>query len=388
MRILADKNIPFVNQAFSNLGDVRTISGREITRDAIGKAELLLVRSVTPVNESLLGGTNVKFVASATIGTDHVDEEYLLGAGIGFTSAPGCNSNSVAEYVTAALLCWAERRQLELAALTLGVVGVGHVGSKVIEKATALGMSVLCNDPPRQRAEGLDNFLDLDLLLEDCDALTFHVPLTRTGEDATLDLIDADLLDRLGDRVLLINTSRGPVHCTSDLLADRQARRDADRPPVDLVLDVWENEPAIDLALLDETLLATPHIAGYSFDGKLTGTMMVYQAACAFFGQAPVWQFPDELPGPRHELIEVESSGLTDQEIARLVVRHAYDIEWDDTSLREIADREPEQQGAYFDGLRADYPVRREFPAGKVRLADPHPTAAQILSRLGFDVVG
>ncbi|MDD4891917.1 MAG: 4-phosphoerythronate dehydrogenase [Phycisphaerae bacterium] len=389
LTIVADENIPLVREAFATLGQVRTLPGRGITREAVREADMLLVRSITKVNEALLGDTRVKFVATATIGTDHVDQDWLAARGIGFASAPGSNSNSVAEYVTAALLFWAERNEIELAGKTLGVVGVGHVGSKVVAKAQALGMYVLCNDPPVRRAGGHDDYVDLDHLIRLADAVTFHVPLETGGEDPTFHLIEASLMDRLADgkpAALLINSSRGGVQDTASLLAAREARRAEDLRPVDLVLDVWENEPNIDLPLLDETILATPHIAGYSLDGKLAGTMMIYQAACAHFGRPAAWTLPADIPGPKFPVVEIETADLSDQDIARLAVRHAYDIEWDDAALRQIAEQPADKQGVYFDELRRRYPVRREFPAVAVRLAGDRPSAAAMLRGLGFRV--
>jgi len=389
LRIIADENIPFVAEAFATLGEVTTLPGRAINPQAVRDADVLLVRSITQVNEALLGGSAVKFVATATIGTDHIDESLLSARGVGFASAPGSNSNSVAEYVTAAVLVWAERRNVELAGRTIGVVGVGHVGGKVAAKARTLGMNVLCNDPPLKRQGGHDDYIELDELVAGADVLTFHVPLSVVGEDPTMHMIDATLLECLAadkDRALLINTSRGGVHDTAALLAAQDALRAEDRPPLDLVVDVWENEPNIEPGLIDEAMLATPHIAGYSLDGKLAGTVAIYRAACAFFHRPAAWSLPADLPGPRHPVIEVETAGLTDQQIVRSVVRHAYDIEWDDAALRQIADHPPDEQGAYFDRLRKQYPVRREFPVGQVRLAPDRPAAAEILRKLGFKV--
>ncbi len=388
MKIIADENIPLVERAFGALGEVCTLPGRAITPQAVRDADALLVRSITAVDGPLLDGSSVRFVATATIGTDHVDEAYLAGRGIGFASAPGSNANSVAEYVVAALLTWAHRRERTLSGMTLGVVGVGHVGGKVAAKARAMGMTVLCNDPPLKRAgaPGSAGFIELDELVRAADAVTFHVPLACAGDDPTMHMIDATLLGRMKLDALLINTSRGAVHDSAGVLAAQDARRAQDLPAHDLVLDVWENEPTIDLALVEQCLIATPHVAGYSLDGKVAGTMMIYQAACRHFGVQPAWTVPDDLPGAAHPLIEVESAGLSDQEILRQVVRHAYDIEWDDATLRGIGDQPAERQGAYFDALRRQYPVRREFSAGRVRPADQRPRAAEMLRGLGFDV--
>ena len=340
LRIVADENIPLVAEAFSTLGLVQALPGRAILPESVREADVLLVRSITQVYEKLLDGSAVRFVATATIGTDHVDEAYLSGRGIGFASAPGSNSNSVAEYVTAALLAWAEKRGLDLAGRTLGVVGVGHVGSKVVAKARAMGMAVLCNDPPVKRGGGHDDYVELDELVRRADAVTFHVPLSVEDEDPTMHMINATLLERLAEgkeRAVLINSSRGGVHDTGAVLAVQDDRRAQDLPVLDLVLDVWESEPNIALPLLDEAMLATPHIAGYSLDGKLAGTTMIYRAACAYFNREATWALPADIPRPKHSVIEVETTGLSDQQILRQVVRHAYDIEWDDATF--AADR-------------------------------------------------
>jgi erythronate-4-phosphate dehydrogenase len=321
MKIVADPNIPFVREAFGPLGDVQLVPGRQMTPATVREAELLLVRSVTPVNAALLDGSRVRFVATATIGTDHVDEAHLVQRGIGFASAAGSNANSVAEYIVAALL------ELGYQGKTLGVVGVGNVGSKVVRYATALGMRVLQNDPPRQRAEKLPEFVTLDRIGAEADIITFHVPLTKSGPDATFHLFEP----RGG---IIINTSRGAV-------LDNQALLTA--PLAGLVLDVWEGEPTILPALLEKADFGTPHIAGYSFDGKVNGTRMIYEAACRHFGLSGSWK--PELPAPANPV-------LTGHNL-RSVVRQAYDITADDAALR--------RDYRHFDRLRAEYPVRREF---------------------------
>ncbi len=325
MKIIADPNIPFVQEAFGPLGVVQLVPGRQMTPAIVREAEVLLVRSVTQVNAALLEGSRVRFVATATIGTDHVDEPYLVRRGIGFASAAGSNANSVAEYVVVALL------ELECHG-TLGVVGVGNVGSKVVRYARALGLRVLENDPPRQRREPLPEFVSLEQVMAEADIITLHVPLTKTGRDATYHLFDPRQLRR---GTVLFNTSRGAVLENAALIAARQLGA--------LVLDVWEGEPVVPLELLKRATLMTPHIAGYSFDGKVNGTRMIYEAVCRFLGVAPSWQ--PQLPPPMQPVLIGED--------LRAVVRQAYDIRADDAALR----RAP----TAFDRLRAEYPVRREF---------------------------
>ncbi|MDZ7267075.1 MAG: 4-phosphoerythronate dehydrogenase PdxB [candidate division KSB1 bacterium] len=387
LQIVADENIPFVQAAFATLGSVRLLPGRAITRALLHEADLLLVRSVTPVNAALLHGTPVKFVATATIGADHVDLDYLRHRNIQFASAAGCNANAVAEYVCAALLYWAVRRGQRLEHLTLGVVGVGNVGSKVAAKARALGLRVLLNDPPRARAEGDSSghtFLPLQDLLR-ADILTLHTPLTRSGPDPTFHLIDQKILQHLRPECLLINTARGPVvdnrALKESLLRGRLAGA---------ILDVWEGEPQIDAELVRCTTLATPHIAGYSLEGKLRATMMIYAAACRFLGVAPAWEASLFLPPvttPRIELVPPIPASGESQLLA--VIRQAYDIAADDARLRQVlADPHAtlEEQGHWFDKLRHEYNYRREFANYHVAARGMAPAVLEKLRGIGFAI--
>jgi erythronate-4-phosphate dehydrogenase len=348
MRIVADPSIPFVQEAFGPLGEVRLVPGREIMARAVRGADALLVRSVTPVNPALLDGSPVKFVATATIGTDHVDQAYLSAKGIGFASAQGSNANSVAEYVVAAMLEMARRQKFRLHDKTLGVIGVGNVGSRVVRNTQALGMRVLQNDPPRACAEKGSQFVPLERLFAEADIITLHVPLTREGPDETFHLFDKDRLATLKLRKpILINTSRGAVVDNKALLKAIDGEWLGG-----VVLDVWENEPNISPELLDVVDLATPHIAGYSFDGKVNGTRMIYEAACRFFRLQPIWT-PDLPPPPVPHIELTVSSGEDDEEVLRRIVQRIYDITADDAALRKSI--------LTFDKLRAEYPIRREF---------------------------
>jgi erythronate-4-phosphate dehydrogenase len=348
MKIVADPNIPFASEAFGALGEIVFAPGRQIDAAITHEADLLLVRSVTPVNAALLDCSRVRFVATATIGTDHIDLDYLRSHDIGFASAAGSNANSVAEYVIAALLEMADRHKFRLRDKTLGVVGVGNVGSRVVRFAEALGLRVLPNDPPRQRVENLPQFVPLSQILAEADIITTHVPLTRQGTDATFHLFDKERLAALEvRRPFLINTARGAVVDNKALLKAIDGERVRG-----VVLDVWENEPNILPELLDVVDIGTPHIAGYSFDGKANGTQMIYEAACRFFGRQPTWR--PLMPSPEVPLIKLSvSSGEDDEEILRRVVQRIYDIVADDAALRANV--------RVFDQLRAEYPVRREF---------------------------
>jgi erythronate-4-phosphate dehydrogenase len=364
MKIVADPNIPFVREAFAPLGKITLLPGRQINAAAVRDADLLLIRSVTPVNAALLDHSRVQFVATATIGTDHVDEPYLARRGIGFASAAGSNANSVAEYVIAALLELADRHRFRLRDKTLGVIGVGHVGSKVVRYARALGLRVLENDPPRQRAEHLPAFVSLDRVLTEADLVTLHVPLDAT----TRHLLHRDNLEKF----MLLNTARGAVVDNRALLK----ALDADRLPA-VVLDVWENEPDISPELLDVVDLGTPHIAGYSFDGKVAGTRMIYAAACRHLGVPAQWQ--PALPAPAEPVLtEVVPDGANDETLLRQVIRRVYDIRADDRRLRSNV--------RAFDRWRADYPVRREFYNYRLRLRGARAELRAKFAALGFQL--
>jgi erythronate-4-phosphate dehydrogenase len=371
MNIIADPNIPFVRDAFRELGEVQLVPGRQMDAAAVRYADILLVRSITTVHEGLLGGSRVKFVATATIGTDHVDLPWLKWRGIGFASAAGSNANSVAEYVVAAMLTLAERKQFRLRDKTLGIVGVGNVGKRVERFAHALGMRVLLNDPPRQRSEP-DNagaFVSLDQVIREADIITTHVPMTKEGPDKTLHLVDPRLLH---SRQILINTARGGVIDNAALLEVIQ-----NKGVNGVVLDVWEGEPYLSRPLLDAVDLGTPHIAGYSFDGKVNGVTMIYEAACKHFQLEPTWK--PELPEPPvPEITEKVASGEDDETVLRRVIRRVYDIEADDRALRE--------KSGEFDWLRAHYPVRREFGNTRLTLTGDGELLRQRAASLGFRV--
>ena len=379
MKIVADANIPLLQDAFEPLGDVIALPADRITPEAVRDAGALLVRSVTRVGPALLDSSAVRFVATATIGVDHVDQAYLASRGIGFASAQGSNARSVAEYVFAALSVLAGRRGRRLTDGVLGVVGVGNVGSRVVRMAEALGMKVLRNDPPLARKTADPAYVPIEALAE-ADVVTFHVPLTREGPDATYHLIGESLLRRLKCGVTLLNTSRGAVADAAALKAATDARHTGA-----LVLDVWENEPEIDLDLLDRVDLATPHVAGYSFDGKVNGTRRVLDALCRHFGLERGWDPAPLMPPPAHPSVALPG-GLDPEEAIRRAVAAAYPIEADDQRLRAIRREPPDARGRYFSALRRDYPVRREFPETCVELASPDPSLLGALHALGFRV--
>ncbi len=382
MKITAAENIPLACEAFSELGEVSVFSGREVPAGLVRESDILLVRSTTRVDESLLKGSSVRFVATATIGFDHVDVDYLKRRGIGFTTAAGSNANSVAEYIVTALLILARRRGLSLSEQTLGVVGIGNVGSLVVRKAETIGMQVLQNDPPLERRTGEKRFRPLDELLEQADILSFHIPLVREGADATYHIADKGLLGRMKRGSFLFNTSRGAVVDSQALLRALAAGR-----PAAAVLDVWEGEPQLDTGIVKAVELGTPHIAGHSYDGKINSTVMIHHAACEHFHVQSSWQ-PPALPLPSHPVIEVPSGDAQAQEVLTAVTTSAYDLEADDRALRRMCEAPAKERPALFDSFRKGYAVRREFRGFKVDQKRLHPGTAAMLQELGFQLAG
>jgi erythronate-4-phosphate dehydrogenase len=366
MNIFADENIPLVREAFSQFGNVTTFNGRQISANHLIDAEVLLVRSITTVNEQLLKNTKIKFVGSATIGFDHIDLNYLQNQRIGFARAPASNAISAAEYIIAALLTLSQTQHFDLAHKTVGIIGCGNVGSRVLNRLQTLGVKCLINDPPLK----LKQSVDLKEILK-CDIITIHVPLILDGEHPTFELINEAFLNELKDSAILINTSRGKVVDETALL------KHADR--LNLVLDVWRNEPNVNQALLEKACLATPHIAGYSFDGKIRGTTMIYEACCDYFNAEKKWTA--NLPKPPVEKI-VFSDQISKEKALRLAVQACYDIRADDAKLRQI--KNSIESNKYFDQLRKNYPIRREFSTLKVEMQIFD--LIQQFSRLGFQI--
>ncbi|HHG5609892.1 TPA: 4-phosphoerythronate dehydrogenase PdxB, partial [Pseudomonas aeruginosa] len=291
MRILADENIPVVDAFFADHGSIRRLPGRAIDRAALAEVDVLLVRSVTEVSRAALAGSPVRFVGTCTIGTDHLDLDYFAEAGIAWSSAPGCNARGVVDYVLGCLLAMAEVRGADLAERTYGVVGAGQVGGRLVEVLRGLGWKVLVCDPPRQAREPDGEFVSLERLLAEADVISLHTPLNRDGEHPTRHLLDEPRLAALRPGTWLVNASRGAV-------VDNQALRRLLEGGADLevALDVWEGEPQADPELAARCLIATPHIAGYSLEGKLRGTAQIYQAYCAWRGIAERVSLQDVLP--------------------------------------------------------------------------------------------
>jgi erythronate-4-phosphate dehydrogenase len=374
LRILVDEAVPLAEAAFARFGEVRRAPGRAIDGAAVAWADALVVRSVTRVDEALLAGSPVRFVGTATIGIDHVDVDFLDRRGIAFASAPGCNARSVAEWVIAALLEVEAERGLFWEGRTLGVVGVGHVGSLVARLAPALGLRVLCCDPPRAQAEGVTGFVPFEQLLDAADAITLHVPLVRGGPHPTHHLVGSAELARFVERAMLLNSSRGPVVDGPALL-----RALASETPPLAVLDVWEGEPEPDPALVERVAFGTPHVAGYSLDGKVEGTRMIARALAHFLGESFEESTVALEEGPTD--LRVGGSGRA---AIRAAVAAAVPLRRDDAALRAACAGPAVGRGQAFDALRRNYPKRREFGSFRIPGAGIGPAERQVLEDLGF----
>lgn len=380
MKIIADANIPFVKDCFSSIGEVKVFSGREITPAVVDDADCLLVRSVTRVDSDLLASSKVRFVGTATIGVDHIDIEYLAKNNVGFASAPGSNANSAAEYVIAALLEVGQKYKIKLEGKSIGVIGVGNVGSRVEKKVRALGMKVLLNDPPLQRKTGDAKYLPLEELY-DCDFITLHTPLTFEGVDKTFHLADEKFFKSLKGGCIFLNTSRGGVVDTEALKTSiRSGQLET------TILDVWENEPNIDIELLEMVDIGTPHIAGYSLDGKIAGMIMIYKAVCEYFGVRAKFDIKDFLPEPAVPQLKINPNSGSGRDVLRQAVEKIYRISEDDLKLRQILDRPEKKRGEFFDSLRKNYPVRREFQNTQILATEDSENVSRKLEGIGFKV--
>ncbi|QSP93588.1 4-phosphoerythronate dehydrogenase PdxB [Marinobacter salinisoli] len=380
MLIVADENIPLVDSFFGDFGEIRRVSGRGLSAAEVRDADVLLVRSVTRVGRELLEGSRVRFVGTATIGTDHIDVDWLEQAGIRFASAPGCNANSVAEYVLSVLSAYAEKRGLEdWTELTVGIVGVGNVGGELAHKLERLGFEVRLCDPPRADLEGEDGpeFVSLEQALA-CDVVTLHTPLTRDQQHATYHMVGAEQLAGLTSDQLLVNAGRGEVIDTEAL----RARLDEPNPPL-VALDVWEREPRIDPSLVDRIWIATPHIAGYSLEGKVQGTEMIYQALSKYLGLPVRKKSGQFLPEPALSKVAF-TSAAEEADAIRVALRLCYDPRPDDGRLRTIMTGSAEERAAGFDRLRRNYPVRRECSSVTVQLKGSSKSLQDSFRAVGF----
>lgn len=371
LSIVADQQILLAKEVFSKFGDVQLVDGRFIDHQVINGADVLLVRSVTKVNESLLQNSKIRFVGSATSGIDHIDTDYLQKSNITFSHALGSNARSVAEYVLSSLLVVAEQQDFSLTEKTVGIIGCGQVGSRVKRFLDVLGIKSLLNDPPLASKALNHTYVELEEILQ-ADIITLHVPLTTGGEFPTSKLVNQAFLNKLKSDVILVNTSRGEVVDEAALLSFKQAN-----PAATLILDVWCNEPEIDINLLQKTFIATPHIAGYSYDGKLKATEMLFDALNVYVNE--------ESSGAG--LLQSEQEKVTiDDDAIQLAVMQSYDVRSDAIALTNLTDMEEEKRAVYFDSLRKNYPIRREFTNRTIQTARMSNESKQQLLQLGFKV--
>jgi len=369
MNIYIDENIPYAKDFFSDLGDLKFFAGRSVTAEQLADADVLLVRSITKVNEQLLAlNKSLKFVGTATIGTDHVDQQYLQKRGIKFSSAPGCNKISVAEYVLSSLLVLAEKQQFQLNTKTLAIVGAGNTGSAVYQRLNALGVNCKLYDPPLQLAGDARDFCSFEEVLN-ADIISLHVPKTLDGPFPTMHMFDENTLNKLTKEQILVNASRGEVIDNQVLLQLAQQ----DKHPT-LILDVWENEPQIDKQLLAFVEIATPHIAGYSLDGKVRGTEMLYQTLCALLDIEPKHRLKDFVAQAAINQISVSQN--MDQALLKSLMHLIFDVRRDDALFRQMID-----QPDGFDTMRKTYQERRELSTLLVHSSVEQTT---LLESLGF----
>ncbi|WP_288650538.1 4-phosphoerythronate dehydrogenase PdxB [Pseudomonas sp. UBA5568] len=376
MLIVADENIPLLDAFFQGFGEIRRYPGRSLDAASVREADILLVRSVTKVDRHLLEGSRVQFVGTCTIGTDHLDLDYFDQVGIRWSSAPGCNARGVVDYVLGSLLTLADLEGASLPERVYGVVGAGQVGGRLVSVLRALGWKVMVCDPLRQAAEGGD-YVELDTLLQACDVISLHTPLERGGQYPTWHLLGPAELAKLRPGAWLINASRGAVVDNGALRALLQQRDD-----LHAVLDVWEGEPQVDLQLADLCTVATPHIAGYSLDGRQRGTAQIYRALCQHLGVNEVIQLADLLPRPPVAQIALDAEVELQWALAMLC-RAVYDPRRDDADFRRSLSEDVQQQRAAFDALRKHYPPRREIEGLSVRIHGSSPELARLIDALG-----
>lgn len=369
MKILADENIPFLKGVAEQFGEVEYLPGNLFTKKEIRDRDALIVRTITHFGKEILEGSNVKLICSATIGYDHIDTKYCDENNIAWRTAPGCNANSVEQYITASLLFLAKKHKFNLKDKTIGIVGVGNVGSRVESACRKLGMKVLLNDPPREEREGNDGatqFSDIDTIKRKADIITFHTPLTRSGKHSTWHMADEQFFKTVARKPYIINAARGGVINNRSLITAIKKGYVAA-----VVIDCWENEPNIDRELLAMADIATPHIAGYSADGKWNATKMSIDNLNSFFnlGIRPTFL---PLPEPNRPVINLKEIPEEDQ--LSNAVWHSYNPMVETESLKASAEK--------FYLFRSNYPIRREYPAYK--LLNTAAGTLKLLQELGF----
>ncbi|MBT3384906.1 MAG: 4-phosphoerythronate dehydrogenase PdxB [Prolixibacteraceae bacterium] len=374
MKVIIDNKIPYIEGALEPFADVIYLPGNDTTSEVVKDADAIITRTRTICNKELLEGSKVKFIATATIGFDHIDTDYCNKAGIEWTNAPGCNAESVNQYISSALFSFSMRKRFDLKDKTIGIVGVGQVGSRVAKTCEILGMKVLLNDPPRERNEGSEKFVALETIQKEADIITFHVPLNMDGEDATYHLVNEDFLQNLNKTPLLINSCRGEVFDSNAVYNAKEAGDISG-----FIIDCWKNEPKLDLELLNQSDYGTPHIAGYSKDGKANGTKMSIQAISRFFNLGiDDWE-PTGVDLPEKTEFEIDGNQRREYSVLAEAILSTYDIEIDDDNLKDSPH--------LFEQLRGDYPVRREFDSYTIKAKNIERGTLDKLKKLGFKII-
>lgn len=368
--LIIDQNIPYLKGILEPFADTEYLAADLITHETLKNADGLLIRTRTKINDALLKNTNVHFIASATIGFDHIDVDYCKNQRIAVFNAPGCNAGSVQQYIASVLMTLKKQNQ-KFGDITLGIVGVGHTGKKVQQFAEAIGMKILLNDPPRKRTEGSKNFVSLEKIYSESDIITFHVPLTFEGEDATFHLLSEQNSALIKKGTTIINASRGEV-CDENVLKELVQKKDCT-----LVIDVWKNEPLIDHELLAFAEISTAHIAGYSADGKANASRIIARKTADFFGFSLDKSSFTEPALSDNNLI-IPDKGTFEEIISQCILQ-TYNVMHDS----EILKINPEA----FENLRNSYPLRREFSAYNVKSANLSVNSLQTLLKLGFKTI-
>lgn len=341
MKLVIDNSIPFMQGLFEPYGEVVYKVGQEISHEDIKDADGLIIRSRTQCDEAMLSGTEVKMIATATVGTDHIDIPFCNNQGINIAAASGCSSGAVTNYVFSALYGCASRKSIELKGKTFGVIGAGRAGAKVVDMARVLGFSVLVYDPIRQDTEGSSEFCSLDELLEGSDIISVHAPLTNS----TRGMCNAEFFEKMRYGAFFINTARGEIVVEEDLIA-------AAPKLGPIILDVWHNEPNINPGLLRIADIATPHISGYTLQAKIQSAIMVVRATARFFGIPELYDFIPNDESVSRDSVHVDVAGMSQGEIAS-TFQYNYPIFTDDFMFRMA----PEN----FLKMRQNYRYRREF---------------------------
>lgn len=371
IKIVVDDKIPFLKGALEPFAEVVYLQGEKINNEILQEADALIIRTRTACNKELLDGTKVKFIATATIGFDHIETDYCQQNNIQWINAPGCNSGSVMQYMASALVRLALKYNFEFSEKTIGIIGHGNIGSKVSKLASTLGFKVLINDPPLQRSGLLPNSVSLNEIIDKADIITFHVPLNKQGIDKTLHMGNEEFFNSIKSTTIIINSSRGDI---IDNIALKKSLKN--KMLKGAVLDVWENEPTIDQELLDLVDYATPHIAGYSADGKANGTAMSVQAISDFFGFGLKDWFPSNVPLPSNTELKIGVGTDADKNSLSQCILVTYDIQLDHDRMIKSVET--------FENQRGEYPLRREFASYRVKIQGSNPSLEKRIKKLGF----